>query len=431
MSPRGRTSHEHTFLLHASHENRCPSHPPTSPISRHNVNERRSTPRSPLVDRAFDLNGDAFSKFTDAPTVPLGSKKDTSPGNHKLSETSTFHPLPPLPPSSSLQLSTLLDINFPSFAFPTGFPISTPPLQSSPPISSSPGSRRNNTPATDNSLFHMPVLSHPNSPYVPWESPVRREILRPLTPSSFVSHYSRPLSRSGARAPEPPETEEERLPQRPTRKLHKVSKSILNLRQAVRNVAQVTKRFKFAQKRRSLDQPDLPELPKTHWQSDPLLIARHRPRPRLPPPSPSSASFDSTNTNSLSAWLAARQCEAKEWNLDAQRGVALEEYDRAGSWINLTALSVSDDSPSSPAYGPLESSIWRPLEFDMSPLLSTCHSPHITPPCELLQSPPMPSRRPIPSQSRPSTAGGKPEDGDGISGEGLSDLSYMIGAFKL
>ncbi|KAK0208560.1 hypothetical protein DFS33DRAFT_1451506 [Desarmillaria ectypa] len=430
MSPRGRTSLEPT-LLHASHENRCPSRAPTShsAISRHNVNERRSTPRSPLVDKAFDLNGDVSGKFTDSPTVPLGSKKDTSPGKYKLSETSTFHPLPPLPPSSSLQLATLLDINFPSFAFSTGLPISTPPVQSSPPIPSFTGNRRNNTPATDNSIFHMPALSHPNSPYVPWESPVRREILRPLTPSSFVSHYSRPLSRSGARAPEPPETEEEPLRQRPTRKLHKVSKSILNLRQAVRSVAQVTKRFKFAQKRRSLDQPDLPEHPRTHWQSDPLLIARYR--PRLHPPSPSSASFDSTNTNSLAAWLAARQCEAKEWDLDAQRGVALEEYDRAGSWINLSALSVSDDAPSSPAYGTLESSIWRSLEFDMSPLLSTCQSPHITPPCGLLQSPPMPSRRPTPSQTRPSTAGGKPEDGDGTSGEGLSDISYMIGTFKL
>ncbi len=245
-----------------------------------------------LSTRAFDLNGvscdPVFSPLLltpirttsvdsiDSPTVPLGSKNDASPGNYKLSEPSTFHPLPPLPPSSSLQLSNLLDINFQPFAFSTGFSMSTPP------ISSSPGNRRNNTPATDESLFHMPALSHPNSPYVPWESPVRREILRPLTPSSFVSHYSRPLSRSGARAPEPPETEEEPSRQRPTRKLHKVSKSILNLRQAVRSVAQVTKRFKFAQKRRSLDQPDLPELPKTHWQSDPLLIARHR--PRLPPP---------------------------------------------------------------------------------------------------------------------------------------------------
>ncbi|PBL00792.1 hypothetical protein ARMGADRAFT_1058746 [Armillaria gallica] len=427
MSPRGRTSLEPAFL-HASHENRCPSRPPTSlsAIPRHNINERRSTPRSPLVDKAFDLNGDTSSRFIDSPTVLLGSKNDANPGNYKLSEPSTFHPLPPLPPSSSLQLSTLLDINFQPFAFSTGFPTPTPPVQSSPPISSSPGNRRNNTPATDESLFHMPALSHPNSPYVPWESPVRREILRPLTPSSFVSHYSRPLSRSGARAPEPPETEEEPSRQRPTRKLHKVSKSILNLRQAV---TQVTKRFKFAQKRRSLDQPDLPEFPKTHWQSDPLLIARHR--PRFPPPSPSSASFDSTNTNSLAAWLAARQCEAKEWNLEAQRGVALEEYDRAGSWINLPALSVSDDSPSSPAYGTLESSIWRPLEFDMSPLLSAYQSPHITPPCELLQSPPTPSRRSIRSQTGPSITGRKVDDGDGISGDGPSDLSYMIGTFKL
>ncbi|KAG7450324.1 uncharacterized protein BT62DRAFT_1001163 [Guyanagaster necrorhizus] len=389
MSPRGRTSLEPTFLLHASHEKkRCPSHPPTShsAISRHNVTERRSTPRSPLVDKAFDLNGDVSSNLTYGPTTVLGNKINTSP-SHKLPEISPYHLLPPLPPSSSL-VSTLLDINFQSFAFSTGFPTSPPPVQSSPPISPSPGSRRINTPATDNSLFHMPALSHPNSPYVPWESPVRREILRPLTPSSFVSHYSRPLSRSGARAPEPPETEEGPSLQRATRKLHKISKSILNLRQAVRNVAQVTKRFKFAPKRRSVDQqPDPPDLPETHWQSDPLLIARHR--PRLAPPSPSSASFDSTNTNSLAAWLTARQCEAKEWNLDAQRGVALEEYDRAGSWINLPAMGVSDDSPPSPVCGTLESGIWRRLEFDMSPLLSTSPSPHITAPRELLQSLPI------------------------------------------
>jgi hypothetical protein len=55
-------------------------------------------------------------------------------------------------------------------------------------------------------------MQHPNSPYVPWDPPERWEIFRPPSPVSKVSIvsgcYSRPYSRSGARAPEPTEITE-------------------------------------------------------------------------------------------------------------------------------------------------------------------------------------------------------------------------------
>lgn len=61
-----------------------------------------------------------------------------------------------------------------------------------------------NTPDT----LNMPAFTHPNSPYVPWSSPIRRQICRPLRSSeSILPRPSVSLStrtRSGARAPEPP-----------------------------------------------------------------------------------------------------------------------------------------------------------------------------------------------------------------------------------
>ncbi|KAL1697659.1 hypothetical protein GGG16DRAFT_120455 [Schizophyllum commune] len=60
-----------------------------------------------------------------------------------------------------------------------------------------------NTPDT----LNMPAFTHPNSPYVPWSSPIRRQICRPffssdsVVPRPSVSVSTR--TRSGARAPEP------------------------------------------------------------------------------------------------------------------------------------------------------------------------------------------------------------------------------------
>ncbi|KAL1748919.1 hypothetical protein HDZ31DRAFT_28665 [Schizophyllum fasciatum] len=68
-----------------------------------------------------------------------------------------------------------------------------------------------NTPDT----LNMPAFTHPNSPYVPWSSPIRRQICRPfLSSESVLPRPSVSVStrtRSGARAPEPTFTPKRKL----------------------------------------------------------------------------------------------------------------------------------------------------------------------------------------------------------------------------
>ncbi len=169
-------------------------------------------------------------------------------------------------------------------------------------------------------VLHIPAFSHPNSPYVPWTSPIRRDIIRPSTPTSMRSHYSRPLSRSGAQAPEPADIW---LPPS-NRTLRKVTKSIHTIRRVLkRSVSRFTKHVSPTRIRR-------PSL--SGSSGTPTAIPRNV---HLRPRSPSAASLESTSTNTLAVWLATRKREADEWDLESHRFMTLADYDRAGSWIRL------------------------------------------------------------------------------------------------
>lgn len=244
----------------------------------------------------------------------------------------TFHPLPPLPP-----LSSSLDFAFQSFTFSPIHPSPCTSPRPSPlnltPFESEVTTRTHHTPT-----FQIPAsLSHPNSPYVPWESPVRHEFIRPSTPTSMLSAYSRhSYSRDGARAPEPPESTHLR---RTGRVLRKMSKSIHNIRHLLKSkmakvVAPVRKRH----------------LSIVDTSSIPCPSIR-----RVPSPSPSDAiSLNSVNSNSLAQWLDKRRREATEWS---RRSVTLDEYDRAGSWINLSNDLDSTHHMVSPSLSSRRSSV--------------------------------------------------------------------------
>ncbi|KAF9036415.1 hypothetical protein BDZ89DRAFT_1061722 [Hymenopellis radicata] len=275
------------------------------------ANNEATGRRTPLGDKPFNLNTSS-NLFKDV----VGSKYTSA----------TFHPLPPLPRASSLQFSNT-DFAFQSF---TVSPLSSPPLSA--PLHPSPLAESHIVsdgkdddieilPPITTDVFQIPAFSHPNSPYVPWTSPIRRDIIRPSTPTSLRSHYSRPLSRSGAQAPEPADIW---LP----RTFRKVTKSIHNIRRVLkRSMSRFAKRVSPTRIRH-------PSFSSS--SGSPTSIPRNA---HLCPRSSSAASLESTSTNTLAIWLATRKREADEWDLESHRFMTLVEYDRAGSW---TRLSMSD-----------------------------------------------------------------------------------------
>ncbi|KAJ7900055.1 hypothetical protein B0H14DRAFT_3765870, partial [Mycena olivaceomarginata] len=259
-----------------------------------------------------------------------------------------FQPLPPVLATSPLHLSSFLD------------DITPHSLHNEPTAPS----LTSETPSPQR-VFHqlsieIPSVSHPNSPYVPWPSPVRRNILRPLSPSSQVSRfsdYSRPYSRSGARAPEPQEEPHYIVPHN---KFLRLSRSFKNLRKTVKqSVKHVKNALRKTSKAKSPEASVEVAVPPIRYQS---------PTPPLPSP---VASCESSNTNTLADWL--RECEAKVERA-TPHFMTLEEYEERGSWMDLSTVQDESEiqSPSS------EQSL---TPAPMSPTcMSPCHDslfPHL------------------------------------------------------
>ncbi|KAK1223785.1 hypothetical protein PQX77_013309 [Marasmius sp. AFHP31] len=242
----------------------------------------------------------------------------------------SFRP-PATPPRQHSNLR-FLDLNFQSFAVPllAGSPSRPPsiagPSNSLPPLLSLSQPLFESKGMNQAPIF-PPTFSHPNSPYVPLDSPVRREFFRPLTPESYVSHFSG-FSRSGAVAPEPWEHDSYH-PSNAT--LIGMSNRIRKIRRIVRrNVAQVARRIHTFRKpppsSQSPREPKVSEsLPRT-----PSPTQEHFPRPHIR--SMSDASFATTQTNSLAQWLEARR-QASMNMQENNHDMTLEEYERIGSWI--------------------------------------------------------------------------------------------------
>lgn len=201
--------------------------------------------------------------------------------------------LPLISPVSSFQF----DIAFQSFS------ISPQPSPPSEPL----------LPKRDNlDFFEIPAFNHPNSPYVPWS-----DCNRPISPVSNISRYSRPYSRTGARAPEPAEL----LHNQSVPAILRLSQSLKVLRRTMKiNVFRAAHRIKssFSNHHHKVEVEDTCIVP----------------IPVLPPHSP-TMSFESANTTSLAAWLSARQRQVAE-EYDPNILMTLDEYERAGSWLNVS-----------------------------------------------------------------------------------------------
>jgi hypothetical protein len=188
------------------------------------------------------------------------------------------------------------------------------------------------------------VFQHPNSPYVPWDPPVRRQLLRPWTPPSHMSLvsgcYSRPLSRSGARAPEPVEVSDfdgsggaissswRTFRQMVNKHVERIAKPLSHLKSQLKGI---TSRLTCASSASSIQQAS--REGDEHNSHCPTKI----PAPCVR--SPSAASFDSAVTDSLATWLADRRRLSLEGDYEPGSMMSVAEYNQTGSWINTFRTS--------------------------------------------------------------------------------------------
>jgi hypothetical protein len=162
--------------------------------------------------------------------------------------------------------------------------------------------------------LYIPALQHPNSPYVPWNSDLCRNILRP------ISTASQSPSLNIAKMNSSPET-------RGALKL---------LRSTMKNSFL---RFYNRWKGAPSGQPRQPK---------PVPLNPSPPAVTLEvPPSPSTSICSSST---LTAWLATKRQQAEESVCHPAKLLTLEEYERRGSWLDFHARhypsshSISFDS---------------------------------------------------------------------------------------
>ncbi|KAJ7783478.1 hypothetical protein DFH07DRAFT_1054728 [Mycena maculata] len=317
-----------TMVLHFGHDSDSFTSHSLSPADGYIMVPKAD--RVPLAEKSYNVQNRPIPRRSSksaklASTVARDISRPSTPAKHAPDVTSLtisisrpctpFQALPPVRVTSPLRLPSFLDLTLQSLDNePTA-----PSLKSKSP-----------SPQPIQLSIEIPSVSHPNSPYVPWPSPVRRNILRPLTPASHVSAfsgYSRPYSRSGARAPEPQEPDS---PIAPKNKFLRLSKSFKNLRRTVKEGVKLVKNALHGKKASKDKTPHTVEAP--------------IPSPIPPLPSPVE-SCESTHTTTLAEWL--RQCEE-----DVERAtphcMTLDEYEERGSWMDLTDMRDESEMSSPP-----------------------------------------------------------------------------------
>ena len=186
----------------------------------------------------------------------------------------------------------------------------------------------------------IPAFHHPNSPYVPWSSPKRRRILRPLTPESPITP---PIySRHGAVAPEPwsshSSTEIPANVEKRSGPWKGFMKSIRgSLRSMKSSISRIGNTRRFSRRRA--------DVSTTNCGNDlsvgDCVVSAEDPLPTSPSSqtwgtSGSHVSLDSvvsSDSTTLAAWLAER-CTISD--IPCQHpGMSLEEYEMMGSWLDL------------------------------------------------------------------------------------------------
>ncbi|KZP32380.1 hypothetical protein FIBSPDRAFT_925305 [Athelia psychrophila] len=283
-------------------------------------------------DVSFSIYSDNINESIDSVQA---SRQSTVPKPH------SFRPLPPMVASSPLKTSFL------DLSIPANSPIPESQFEASLSVLPSPQNSPSRSRAEDvlagttssgrsrkshNEKFLVPAVQHPNSPYVPWTPPVRRRIIPYSAASaSVVSDYSRPFSRSGARAPEPTATPE------PKNKGWKLVKQTISKR-----VGRMVNRVGRLRSPSAMQRPAtyLPAITSraAHAKSiseDVNFSSAHHPTPQASTHyliSPSLASLASSDSTTLERWLEARQ---EEEDPQPESTMSIADYEARGSWLNL------------------------------------------------------------------------------------------------
>ena len=277
-----------------------------------------------------------------APSTP-GELKLLSPIDSSLRppDLPFFRPLPPLPSASTLQLPSFL--NFSSQSLDSS--ADTPPHSSA---TSLPGSALFSSShhvvvrRTKNTVFEgphwIPAFHHPNSPYVPWSSPVRRRIL-PLPSSPSISS---PHIRSGAVAPEPwassafSQDHDESRRERLSRSWKSLKNSVKKgVKTVMSHLGKSTKSLRTIctgqDMLRAYD--DDTALVQPHLPSDAVRATLANGHSRCS--RDSLASFVSSDSRTLAAWLAERRTSAPCISDNSPVEMSMEDYELMGSWLDL------------------------------------------------------------------------------------------------
>ncbi|KAF8898536.1 hypothetical protein BD779DRAFT_17748 [Infundibulicybe gibba] len=147
--------------------------PPLAEKQLNTMSPRRSLATVTLADSqaTFLVHGNMAGESKLAPHSPLALDA--------MQLGYSFHPLPPLSSSSSLQLPIFLEQPFvkpslepPNPTSPLPKPLPTIPLPTESILK----------PSNNHHHTGIPALSHPNSPYVPWSLSERRSFIRPQHP---------------------------------------------------------------------------------------------------------------------------------------------------------------------------------------------------------------------------------------------------------
>ena len=191
-------------------------------------------------------------------------------------------------------------------------------------------------------------------PYSPWPSPVRRHFMSRSDGSfSHISRYSRPESRSGARAPDPP-----------SRRTSLVTIGcgfpvVRKVRRLTRNISLFTRRIHTLRtilRRVHRREPAIPRSP------TPQLTRRGSARASRSPSIASLTqnqslrrSISSATSNGLQRWLETRNQLTYEKSAD-RVSITISQYERRGSWLTDDWCGIRHcDIHSSPPQSPKNS----------------------------------------------------------------------------
>lgn len=260
-------------------------------------------------------------------TSPRRARQDSRVSHRSTahrSSSAVFRALPPIRRMPSLQVPSLTDLSNPHHI---------PNPRSLKQISE--------TEATTFKLKLPLTLVHPNSPYVPWDTPVREQILCNTPLAASPEDSSAPAKQEPDLSASDLQTREEA--QRDKKALSSVWSALKSAPKRVKSKCRLllgprvrdpthgpAAEFGPGSSNTSRMRTDLSHLGD---DDEDQAVMSYLPQPHIDMPLSPTASFRSTETNSLAVWLSERQRKFLDKDCESTRLMTVDEYERVGSWI--------------------------------------------------------------------------------------------------